>query len=222
MEIDDPRAIQWIEIGGDSLNLRLGLIRRTIEKNPSLLAVVKVNNDRHGVAPRQTIDVFGVASHFTNIMDTIEHEFAGAERQGWREGLDVERRELVEIPKYIHPSCSAEGYLFRATVFTLVRIGESMCGHFPSRKIQLAVIPVGYVEGYTDFPGNRGSVPIRGRSTSVVGQMCMNNLVAAVTDIPRVSVNDEAVQVVKLASLSDVINPEVLARPLPATRRVMV
>lgn len=97
-----------------------------------------------------------------------------------------------------------------------------MCGHFPSRKIQLAVIPVGYVEGYTDSLGNCGSVPIHGRSTSVVGQGCMNNLVADVTDIPEVSVNDETVQVEELASLSDTINHEFLARPLPATTRAIV
>ncbi|MBD3856767.1 MAG: hypothetical protein IFK92_09645 [Acidobacteria bacterium] len=84
--------------------------------------------------------------------------------------------------------------------------------------------------GYIDV--NRGRVLIRGRSASVVGRVCMNILMADVTDIPDVSVGDEVVligrqgeeevQVEELASLSETINYEFLARLSPAITRSMV
>jgi alanine racemase len=86
----------------------------------------------------------------------------------------------------------------------------------------LAVIPVGYADGYSRALGNRSRVLIRGRSAPVVGRVCMNILMADVTDIPEVAIGEEAVligrqgedevQVEELASLSDTINYEFLAR----------
>jgi alanine racemase len=230
---------------------------------------------------RKSIDVVGVASHFANIEDTIEHEFARVQLQRFREALEVVRRELKELPPYIHASCSAAALLFRETDFTLARVGISMYGHWPSRETrlswsmehqgdgvklqpvltwktlvgqiqpvdrgesvgygrtwtarrpsQLAVIPVGYADGYSRSLGNRGRVLIRGRSAPVVGRVCMNILMADVTDIPDVSVGDEVVligrqgdeevQVEELASLSETINYEFLARLSPAITRSMV
>ena len=232
-------------------------------------------------ASQQSIDVVGVASHFANIEDTIEHEFARVQLQRFREALEVVQRELKELPPYIHASCSAAALLFRETDFTLARVGISMYGHWPSRETrlswsmehqgdgvnlhpvltwktlvgqfqlvdrgesvgygrtwtarrpsQLAVSPVGYADGYSRSLGNRGRVLIRGRSASVVGRVCMNILMADVTDIPDVSVGDEVVligrqgeeevQVEELASLSETINYEFLARLSPAITRSMV
>jgi len=232
-------------------------------------------------ASQQSIDVVGVASHFANIEDTIEHEFARVQLQRFREALEVVQRELKGLPPYIHASCSAAALLFRETDFTLARVGISMYGHWPSRETrlswsmehqgdgvnlhpvltwktlvgqfqlvdrgesvgygrtwtarrpsQLAVIPVGYADGYSRSLGNRGRVLIRGRSASVVGRVCMNILMADVTDIPDVSVGDEVVligrqgeeevQVEELASLSETINYEFLARLSPAITRSMV
>jgi alanine racemase len=100
------------------------------------------------------------------------------------------------------------------------------------RPSQLAVIPVGYADGYSRALGNRGRVLIRGRSAPVVGRVCMNILMANVTDIPGVSIGDEVVligrqgddeiSVEELASLSDTINYEFLARLSPAISRSVI
>jgi len=50
MEFDDPRAVQWIEIDGNSLIHNLELFRKTIDEDASLLAVVKANAYGHGLA----------------------------------------------------------------------------------------------------------------------------------------------------------------------------
>jgi alanine racemase len=100
------------------------------------------------------------------------------------------------------------------------------------RPSQLAVIPVGYADGYSRALGNRSRVLIRGRSAPVVGRVCMNILMADVTDIPEVAIGEEAVligrqgedevQVEELASLSDTINYEFLARLSPSIPRSVV
>ncbi len=90
------------------------------------------------LASQKSIEVVGVASHFANIEDTIEHEFARVQLQRFHEALEVVRRELRELPPHIHASCSAAALLFRETDFTLARVGISMYGHWPSRETRLS------------------------------------------------------------------------------------
>jgi alanine racemase len=100
------------------------------------------------------------------------------------------------------------------------------------RPSQLAVIPVGYADGYSRALGNRSRVVIRGRYAPVVGRVCMNILMADVTDIPDVRIGDEAlllggvgegaVPAEELAELSGTINYEFLARLAPTIPRMVV
>jgi alanine racemase len=100
------------------------------------------------------------------------------------------------------------------------------------RPSQLAIIPVGYADGYSRALGNRARTLIRGRSAPIVGRVCMNILIADVTDIPEVSIGDEVVligqqggdeiEVEELATLSDTINYEFLARLSPEIPRVVI
>lgn len=232
-------------------------------------------------AAKLGVEVVGIAGHFANIEDTIEHEFARLQLQRFHDALDVIRGELGEDPPFIHCSCSAAALLFRETDFTLSRVGISMYGHWPSRETrlswtlehpgdafrlrpalswkttvcqlqhvekdasvgygrtwtarrpsQLAVIPIGYADGYSRSLGNRSRVLIRGRSAPVVGRVCMNISMADVTDIPGAEIGDEVVligrqgddevQAEELAVLSDTINYEVLARLSPAIPRILV
>lgn len=232
-------------------------------------------------AARLVIDIVGVASHFANIEDTIEHEFARLQLDRFQSVLEVAQRELGELPPYIHSSCSAAALLFRETDFTLARVGISMYGHWPSRETRLswilrhdkdglqlrpvlswktivgqlqeverdasvgygrtwtanrpsilAVIPVGYADGYSRSLGNRSRVLIHGRSAPVVGRVCMNILMADVTDIPGVSIGDEVVLIGRqgedevsaeeLSSQSETINYELLARLSPSIPRRVV
>lgn len=97
------------------------------------------------------------------------------------------------------------------------------------RPRQLAVIPAGYANGYSRTLGNRGRVLIRGRSAFVVWRLGMDILMADATDIPNISIGDEVVltggreddevPVNELASLTDTINYEFLARCSPAISR---
>ncbi|HIC90698.1 MAG TPA: alanine racemase [Syntrophaceae bacterium] len=73
----------------------------------------------------------------------------------------------------------------------------------------IATIPVGYDNGYMKSLSNKGEVLIGGRRAKIVGVVCMNLLMAEVTNIPNVQVNDE---VVLLGSqMKDVITAEEIA-----------
>ena len=61
------------------------------------------------------------------------------------------------------------------------------------RKSRIAVLPVGYADGYLRKLSNRAQVLIKGRRAPVCGRVCMNATLVDVTDLPPVHPGDEAV-----------------------------
>ncbi len=57
----------------------------------------------------------------------------------------------------------------------------------------VATLTVGYGDGYKRAFSNKAEVLIRGRRARIVGNVCMDQCVADVTDIPGVALGDEAV-----------------------------
>jgi alanine racemase len=57
----------------------------------------------------------------------------------------------------------------------------------------VAVLPVGYADGYRRVPKRVNSVLIGGQSAPVRGRVCMDQIVVGVSHLPRVHVGDEAV-----------------------------
>ena len=65
-------------------------------------------------------------------------------------------------------------------------------GHFVAdRPMRLATIPVGYADGYTRRLSGKGRVLIHGRAAPICGNICMDQLMADVTDIPGVRLGDD-------------------------------
>lgn len=85
----------------------------------------------------------------------------------------------------------------------------------------IAILPVGYGDGYSRLLSNRADVLIRGKRMGVVGTICMDQTMVNVTLFPDVKVGDSAVLIGKqgkemitaeeLASLSDTISYEVVS-----------
>jgi len=67
------------------------------------------------------------------------------------------------------------------------------CTWRTSRESRIAVLPVGYNEGYDRRLSGVAHVLIRGRRAPVRGRVCMNMCMVDVTDIPEVSLEDEVV-----------------------------
>lgn len=86
------------------------------------------------------------------------------------------------------------------------------CSYETTRETRVAVLPVGYADGYDRHLGNSAEVLVRGRRARVVGRICMNLCMADVTDIPGVEAGDE---VVLIGRQGDAVLPaEELARKI--------
>lgn len=61
------------------------------------------------------------------------------------------------------------------------------------RESVIAVLPIGYADGYPRALSNAGRVLVRGRAAPVVGRVCMDLTMVDVTDVPGAAEGDEAV-----------------------------
>lgn len=61
------------------------------------------------------------------------------------------------------------------------------------RPSRIALLPVGYADGYPWAVSNRAQVLVRGQRAPVVGRVCMDLTLVDVTDLPQVEVGDEVV-----------------------------
>lgn len=62
-----------------------------------------------------------------------------------------------------------------------------------TRVSRIATLPLGYVDGYTRTFLGKGRVLIHGEYAPVLGTICMDQVMADVTDIPNVEIGDTAV-----------------------------
>ncbi|MBS0171338.1 MAG: alanine racemase [Nitrospira sp.] len=62
-----------------------------------------------------------------------------------------------------------------------------------SRPSRIAVLPVGYADGYNRLLSNRGQVLVGGRRVPVIGRVCMDMTMVDVTDVQGVQVGQEAI-----------------------------
>ena len=65
------------------------------------------------------------------------------------------------------------------------------------RPSRIAVLPVGYADGYNRLLSNCGTVLVRGQEARVVGKVCMDMTMVDVTEIPGTQPGDEAVLIGK-------------------------
>lgn len=187
----------------------------------------------------EAIQLIGAATHFANIEDTTNHEYADHQFARFERMLGVLGGMGLK-PKYRHCANSAAVILFPHTHLDFVRPGIANYGMWPSREtfvtaqeqkrdIELkpvlewktrvaevkripkgstisygrtfetkrdsviAVLPIGYFDGFRRSLSNQGHVLIGGEMAPVAGRVMMNMVVVDVTDIPGVKVEDEVV-----------------------------
>lgn len=61
------------------------------------------------------------------------------------------------------------------------------------RQSRIAVIMVGYADGFRKMPHTYGEVLVRGKRAPITGRVCMDQTMIDVTDIPDAQVGDEVV-----------------------------
>ncbi len=106
------------------------------------------------------------------------------------------------------------------------------CTQRVNRRTRLAVIPVGYSEGYDRRLSGLAHVLIRGTRAQVMGRICMNMFMCDATDIEDAAPEDEVVLIGRqgneeitasgLAAIAQTIPYEIVARISPTIPRVPV
>ena len=100
------------------------------------------------------------------------------------------------------------------------------CTHVLERDSRLAVLPVGYADGFFRLFSDRLEVEIRGQRAPLVGRVCMDMCMVDVTDLPEVLPGDEVilygdqVPVERGADLAGTIQYELLCDVSPRVLRV--
>lgn len=61
------------------------------------------------------------------------------------------------------------------------------------RKTLVATLPVGYADGYSRGLSNKGNVIINGKLAPIIGNVCMDQFMVDVTDIPDVKLDNEVI-----------------------------
>ena len=65
--------------------------------------------------------------------------------------------------------------------------------YITTRTTTIAVLPVGYADGFRRAPANWGEVLVRGQRAPLLGRVCMDQCMVDVSDIPGVRQGDEVV-----------------------------
>jgi alanine racemase len=221
----------------------------------------------------------GVSTHFANIEDTLNHDYAQAQLDRFDEVLNFLDRLSIRT-EFVHTAATAAGILFTKTHFNLVRAGIGVYGLWPSREtylstllghrpvpdlrpvltwktrivqiknlpegsyvgygctyratrpIRVAVLPVGYADGYDRKLGNTAYVLIRGKRAPVIGRICMNLTMVDISDNPQAGLEEEVVLLGRdgeervsaetMAEWAGTINYEIVTRISPLLPRRVV
>ena len=175
--------------------------------------------------------ITGVCSHFANVEDVLEHDYATQQMKAFNQALPCFRDAGYTIMANI--ASSASTLLMEDSHYDLTRVGISLYGFWPSKSTRLsylrdhnqpadlrpvlswrtpvssvkkvpkgkfigygctyrtvhdtlvAVLPVGYAEGYPRAAGEQNSyVLISGGRCPVLGRICMNMMMVDVSHLP--------------------------------------
>jgi alanine racemase len=104
--------------------------------------------------------------------------------------------------------------------------------YITKRKTKLAIIPVGYWDGYNRLFSNKAQVLIKAKKCPIRGRICMNLSMVDITNIKNVKVGDKVILIGKsknqqitaddLAQLAFTINYEIVTRINPLIPRFLV
>ncbi len=100
------------------------------------------------------------------------------------------------------------------------------------KDMKIAIIPVGYYNGYSRSLSNQGKVLINNQRVSVIGMVNMNMIVGDVSKLKNVNIGDEVViigkqgknqlSVASFSELSNQVNYELLTRLPQDINRIQI
>jgi len=115
-------------------------------------------------------------------------------------GLDPSAE--VRLPAGFRPALS---FKTQVAQVKLIPAGECIsygCIYRTEQPARIAVLPVGYADGFRRAPTNWGSVLIHGQEAPLLGRVCMDQCMVDVSHIPQTRVGDEVVLIGRQGSAS--------------------
>lgn len=115
---------------------------------------VETGTGRQGIMPDEVteflsgagaipgIEIEGLSTHFANIEDTLNHDYAEMQLSVFNRVLDGLRAD-GRMPGVIHTACTAATILFPETHFNMLRTGIGIYGLWPSRATFLSAQSAG-------------------------------------------------------------------------------
>lgn len=106
---------------------------------------------------------------------------------------EVQARGVRMLASLLRPALQLKA---RITQIKEVPLGWSVgygCTYRTRRPTRVAVLPLGYADGYDRGFSNDGYVLVRGQRAPVIGRVCMNLTMVDVTDVPDAAPDDEVV-----------------------------
>lgn len=182
---------------------------------------------RHEMLPayKHTACSAAVLTYPTTIMDMVR---IGIAQYGFWPSPETEMFRFKKEPTPVTPLKRLITWKSRVMVVKEVESGQFIgygSSYLANKKMKIAIIPVGYSNGFSRALSNMGRVLIRGKRVPVVGTVTMNTMTVNVTDIPGVEKGDEVViigkqkrmdiSVASFSELSNQVNYQTLTR-LPA------
>lgn len=105
------------------------------------------------------------------------------------------------------------------------------CTYKALRDMNIAVLPVGYYEGYPRVASNRGHVLIQGEQCPIVGRICMNMMMVDISHLNKVRVGaevtligkdgSETIEAAMIGDWSETIHYEIVTQLNPAIPKVL-
>jgi len=106
-----------------------------------------------------------------------------------------------------------------------VKAGELIgygCTYKADKPMRIAIIPIGYYDGYIRQYRDNGRVLVHGQSCRILGTICMNMCMIDISTVPQASQADivtiigrdgmQEISAEEFANISDTINYEVVTR----------
>lgn len=110
---------------------------------------------------------------------------AGLTLYGWAPSED-KQSNLLPVMRF----CSSVAHIKRIGEGETVSYGRTFTAE---RDTTLAVLSCGYADGYHRSLSNRGYAVINGKRANIIGNVCMDMMMADITDIPETQPGDTAV-----------------------------
>jgi alanine racemase len=179
---------------------------------------------RHGFSPlrKHTACSAAVLTYPVTIMDLVR---VGIAQYGFWPSPETKMFRFRKEPKEENHLSRLISWKSKVMTVKDVEAGQYIgygSSYLANKKTRIAIVPVGYSNGFSRALSNTGRVLIRGKRVPVIGTVTMNTMTVNVSDIPGVQRGDEVViigkqkrmniSVASFSEMSDQLNYQTLTR----------